>query len=502
VTGGAGEGTAEPPLLQTRPYSPEEERVFSLSLFEAEELLARGAGAKALVIASRAVKERPDSLTARALMERARRELLRGRKREKLESRLREAEAALGAGDLKAAERVILSALKVVPDHDLAQELFRRLKEARISQGAIEVEAEEELQRLAQAEVKRAVEAARAAREAGWEAKALLSIRRGLRVVPDAPELLGLLSETQESVDAGESDRSRRHALAAQVRAGQELLRRGQIGESLKILRAVLAEDPHNARAQAAIQEVRQVWLARSGGPQKRAQAQPAAAEHPGPLRGVLDVPETVVLARPEAPPEPIEPRLPVRPRPSELRIPTEIRLPRTLQRATPLSLVLGCGALVALGVVVTLWRGSPSPPAPSPSETAPAVRLATGEGKSADPSLLADLEPTLRQTIEDTLSGFTRALETRDAALLARVRPDLTPQERQDLLAPFEGALDATVSLRVLDVATRGDEVEVDTLRRETIVRSNSAPRPPSEEILRFDRRKGVWVLRPSRDH
>jgi hypothetical protein len=77
---------------------PAAERAFGLLLFEAEETLARGAADKAVVMASRAVKERPESLTARALVERARRELLRGRRRERLEARIHEAQGLFEAG--------------------------------------------------------------------------------------------------------------------------------------------------------------------------------------------------------------------------------------------------------------------------------------------------------------------------------------------------------------------------------------------------------------------
>jgi hypothetical protein len=485
----------ETPLLEVQQRTPEDDRVFNLLLFEAEEFLARGSGDKALVLSSRAVKERPDSLTARALMERARRDLLRGRRREKLDARLREAEASLVSGDLKAAEKIILSALKVVPDHELAQELFRRLKEARMSEGSVEAEAEQELQRLAQAEVKRAVEAARAAREAGWEGKALLSIRRGLRVVPDAPELLGMLSEAQESADAREGDRSRRLALISQVRAGQELLRRGQIGESLKILRAVLEEDPDNARAQAAVQEVRRAWLARQA-PQQRTEPETSGGTPERPLRGVL-VPQTVVLARPEGAPE----AAPLPQRPAKA-IPAEIRLSRNRRRSNPMPLILGCVAVVAVGVVV--WReGStaPAPVAPSPVDTPPPLRAVAVPDKPPEADPLDGLDPDLRKTIEDTLGSFAHALESHDGALLAQVRPDLSAKERTELLAPFEDALDATVSLRVLDVTARGDEADVDLRRQETIVRGRVPPHAPAEETLRFERQKGVWALRPSRE-
>jgi hypothetical protein len=100
------------------------DRAFGLLLFEAEECLARGQGDKATVLASRAVRERPDNLTARALYERSRRELLQGRRREKLEARVREAQGLLESGQLEAANRIVTSALKLVPDHAVALALF------------------------------------------------------------------------------------------------------------------------------------------------------------------------------------------------------------------------------------------------------------------------------------------------------------------------------------------------------------------------------------------
>jgi hypothetical protein len=63
-------------------HAPHAARGFGLLLFEAEESLARGQVEKAVVLASRAAREQPGNLTARALYERTRRELLRGRRRE------------------------------------------------------------------------------------------------------------------------------------------------------------------------------------------------------------------------------------------------------------------------------------------------------------------------------------------------------------------------------------------------------------------------------------
>jgi len=150
-------------------------------LFEAEEALARGAAEKAVVLASRAVKERPDSLTARALQERARRELLRGRRREKLESRVREAEGLLQAGDVAGAEKIVTSALKLIPSHPVALALFARLKERRQQVPSAEAWAEQELERLTQARARRSLEKAQTDMAAGRERAAMMAVRRGLR---------------------------------------------------------------------------------------------------------------------------------------------------------------------------------------------------------------------------------------------------------------------------------------------------------------------------------
>src|SRR6185369_13235228 len=177
--------------------SDDRERELGLLLFEAEEALARGAAEKAVVLASKAVKDRPDSLTARALHERARRELLRGRRRERLEERVREAEALLAGGDAAGAERIVTSALKLIPSHPVALALFTRLKERRQQAPTAEAWAEQVLER----------------------------------------------------------GKAGQHAVQAQVRAGLDLLGAGELDESLKVLRAVLRADPDNERAQVAVQQ-------------------------------------------------------------------------------------------------------------------------------------------------------------------------------------------------------------------------------------------------------
>jgi len=463
---------------------PETDRAFGLLLFEAEESLARGAPDKSLVLASKAVKERPDSLTARSLMERARRELLQGRRREKLESRVREARGLVERGDWMAAEKIVTSALKLIPDHEVALELFGRIRDIRLRPGSTEAEAEGELQKLAMRQAQKAAEAARAALAAGWNRQAFLHIRRGLRQVPDHPDLLGLLKETQGSMEKLAAERTRRRALLAQVRAGLDLLAQGDLEGSLRMLRAVLLEDPDNARAQTAIQEVRQARLRGPGVPPP-----------PTPAGETAPRPQPATLA------QPLEERPKVLQAPPaggrSSRIPVEILLPRTRLRATPTAWVLA-GATVLIGVVLVIAERSVHPPTTSPSATpTPAAALTT---ITTLPGPLTTIEPTLRQAVEETLADYGRALERADADLLARARPDLSPPEREQRLAPFASALNATADIRVLDAVARSNDADVTVLFTPVIVGGRQASAIPLEETLHFARHGGVWALRERR--
>jgi len=474
---------SDAPATRTPPN--ESERQLGLLLFEAEECLARGAADKALVLASRAVKERPDSLTARSLLERARRDLLRGRRRERLEARVAEAQELLDQGDFAAAERIVTSALKLIPDHAVALALFARLKERKLGAGTVEADAEKELQRLAQAQARKALEAARSALDAGWDSKGLLLLRRGLRQVPDDAELLHLLREAQARVAGREAERARRRASAAQVRAGLDLLQRGTFRESLQILRAVLLEDPDNPAAQAAVQDVRRAFLARAdaaaaAGSAASTAATPSEAD-PGPAPP----------AEPVAAAQATTQTLP------EGGVPFEILLPRTRLRATPLGWIVAGGAAV-IGLLLLL-TGRPGH-TPAPTALPPTTATMPPFIPQEPPGPLTGIDPGLRRAIEAVLADYARALEATDATLLAAARPDLSAGERERRIAPFAGALGVTADLRVLDVAVQGDAAEVPILLAVQVLGGAQAARPPLEETLRFERRGGTWVLRARR--
>jgi tetratricopeptide (TPR) repeat protein len=462
---------------------------FALLLFEAEELLARGHGDRALVAASKAVKERPDNLTALALYERARRDVLRGRRREKLEARIAEGRALFSAGRHDEAERIVTSALKLLPDHPLAQQLHALLKERRLAAGTVEAEAERELDALTVAQARRAAEAARSSLASGWYRRALVHVRRGLRQRPNDPELLAVLREIRSSDESMERQAARRRAVLSRVRVAQDLLARDRLDESLAILRAVLREEPDDERAQAAVQDVRRAWLLRHA---------PLVPERP-PAPAVSGPPEPPVRPAPaadpparRAPPPPAAMLAEPRPEPGR-SVPQEIRIPPGRRRGTPLVLV-AAGAGLAMALVYLLVRGGPS--GVPVAVVSPGIAAALPPPSEPPPGPLDPLAPELRSAIEQALADYARALENRDPQALARARPDLSEAERSALLGRFEGAINVAIDLRVLDVVAYGAAVTVPVLRTDVIVGGSSAETAPVEEVLRFERREPGWAL------
>ncbi|PYQ17366.1 MAG: hypothetical protein DMF80_01095 [Acidobacteria bacterium] len=478
-------------------------------LLVAEECLARGQPDKAAELGAQAIGLRPESLEAKALVNRARRQLARQRRRGRQEERLKEAAGLLETGNVAGAEALVASVLKRMPGHPEALALFGRVKGRRLAKGDAEAQAEHELAQMGQGQARRAAEAARSAQAAGWHRKALLALRRGLRLVPDDPELLELLRQTQRSLGEQERTGSRQRAAGAQVREALDRLKEGRLKESLHLLRSLLRQDPDHQRAQAAVQEVRRAWLARAPAP-----APPAVAGPPSPARPVpspapasptapapSEAVRSPLVPAPSPPaaasrpsllgPEEVRRRLaagaaivpPAAPVPAAPAVrrepPPEIALPRR-PKGTPLLLVFGSAALVIALLLVLTSRPSGHP---APVAAAPTARLAA-------------VDPDVRAAVETTLAGYARALESQDAELLARVRPDLRGAERERLLARFRGAINVATDLRVLDVIPGKGVVVVPVLRTDVIVGGRGAPTAPVEETLRFERRDGVWRL------
>ena len=518
--------TSRRPSVSPNPFSPSpaasDQPTPAQLLLVAEECLARAQPDKATELAARALAVRPDSLEAKAVVDRARRLLARQRRRGRQEERLKEAQALLDAGDSGGAEKLVLSVLKRMPGHPGALALFARLKGRRLARGDAEAQAEQELARMAQGQARRAAEAARSARRAGWDRKAMLALRRGLRLAPDDPDLLALLRETEHAL--GEQDRAgaRRRAGNMQVRAALDKLKEGRLEESLASLRSLLRQDPDHARAQAAVQEVRRAWLARTPvppppaiparaptrtmaprttpaspvAPARAAAPLPPAPRAPNTARPPAPRPHPIAVPPPPvaSPPRSHEPR---RPLTSAAASPPAEIAQRPTRRGTPLLLVLASAAVV-IGLFIVLTARPPNRAVPAAARAAasaaPRVTAASATPPPVGP--LAAADPEVREAVETTLAAYARALESQDPLLLARARPDLTGAERERLLAPFRGAINVATDLRVLDVIPSRGSVVVPVLRTDVIVGGRGAPPAPVEETLRFERRDGMWRL------
>jgi tetratricopeptide (TPR) repeat protein len=508
-----------PKAAPVAPQATEKDRLFGLLLFEAEEQLARGNTERALIAASKAVKEQPASLTAQAIYERARRDMLKGRRREKLEARVREAERLARVGDDEGAGKIVVSALKLIPDHALALALYAQLRERRLSANTAEAEAERELETLVRQQAQQALSAARTALASRRERQALVALRRGLRLVPDDPGLLAVLNEVNAQLAAQDAARIRHGALRAQVRAGRDLLAQGQFEEAERVLKAVVAEDPENGRALASLEQARRRERPRAQRAVSADDSLPPSApliERPVPPPSAPAMPPIAELAAPEpvvpepvlrlAPePAPVAPAAPPRapapvpsaPQPSapaaaRREVPAELR---TVPHApTPMPYILGGAAVLALPLAFFLLR---SDPAPTPPATAPATSPVRAAPTTTVPSgPLAGLAPEVRTGIERILEQYALALESRDADRMQLARPDLTAAERDAILAPLRGAISVTTDLRILDVAVEQDGVVLTLLREDTLVGGNGQSPPRQEETLRAAPVDGRWQL------
>ena len=461
------------------------DRNFGLLLFEAEESLARGHAEKALVMASRAVRERPESLIARSLFDRTRREMTRGKRRERLEARVTEARALVDRGDFPGAEKIVATVLKLIPDHAAALELFAVLKERRLAGGTAEAEAERELEAMMHTRARRAAEQARAAIQAGWSFRALMTVRRALALVPDDAELLGLYAESLRQVDKNAGQRAIRRAAHARVLAAQGRMSAGEAAEAVRILRAVLKEDPGNPEAREALKTMEDV----------AATAPARVAEHPGSITGRFSH---------RKPPAPGAPAAPAAARPAPPPAP-----PAPKARLAPAAAWAGGAAVIAIAVVGAYALRGPedvetlevqqAAALPGPAAVAPPVGVPPPSAAAESrPIAIAGVDPILGQAIADVLARYGRSIESRDARLLTEARPDLGPHDRQKLLARYDGALNVATDLRVKSVVRRGDRATVSIIRTDAIA-GRPEPTPPVPETLQFRRERGAWVLRPA---
>ena len=139
----------------------------------------------------------------------------------------------------------------------------------------------------------------------------------------------------------------------------------------------------------------------------------------------------------------------------------------------------------------------APAPAPPVSAAPAPAVR--TPPAAPASPPATAVPAPATgpRAEIRALLENYVRAVETKDVALLHRVRPNLTEDELRRVRQSNDIKRSHKVDLRVFDVTVNGDEAQADG-RREDVVVLSSGQRLQTETKFSYTFKHGPrgWVL------
>jgi hypothetical protein len=139
-------------------------------------------------------------------------------------------------------------------------------------------------------------------------------------------------------------------------------------------------------------------------------------------------------------------------------------------------------------------------PPAPAPS--AP-VAVAPPPPTPAPPAPVATAPPMdPRAQIRALLDSYVRATETKDVALLRRVRPGLTDDELRRVRASNDIKQSHKVDLRVYDITINGDAAQAQG-RREDVVVLSSGQRLRTETSFTITLKHGTggWVISEVRE-
>ena len=155
----------------------------------------------------------------------------------------------------------------------------------------------------------------------------------------------------------------------------------------------------------------------------------------------------------------------------------------------------LAAGELFAKAVPPATTAAAPAPPVAA----APAPAVRTPPAAPASPPATAVPAPATgpRAEIRALLENYVRAVETKDVALLHRVRPNLTEDELRRVRQSNEIKRSHKVDLRVFDVTVNGDEAQADG-RREDVVVLSSGQRLQTETKFSYTFKRGPrgWVL------
>ncbi|MGH7320290.1 MAG: hypothetical protein ACRELA_11790, partial [Candidatus Rokuibacteriota bacterium] len=117
-----------------------------------------------------------------------------------------------------------------------------------------------------------------------------------------------------------------------------------------------------------------------------------------------------------------------------------------------------------------------------------------TAQGLFAKATSGPDPKGDIRRALDD----YTRAIETKDLALLQRVRPNLSPADVRRIQTSFQQSRSQKVQLDIQDIDISGDEAEVKGRRKDEFVPSSGGQliRNEASFLAKLKRTATGWVI------
>jgi ketosteroid isomerase-like protein len=94
-------------------------------------------------------------------------------------------------------------------------------------------------------------------------------------------------------------------------------------------------------------------------------------------------------------------------------------------------------------------------------------------------------------------LNDLKRAYESKDLALVQRIRPGLRPEDLQSLRNTFDNASKYTLDLRVEAIEVRGNDAQARAFRQDVMVaKDGQIHRSEARVTVRFKRVQDRWTI------
>jgi tRNA A-37 threonylcarbamoyl transferase component Bud32/tetratricopeptide (TPR) repeat protein len=270
-----------------------------------------------------------------------------------------------------------------------------------------------------------------------------------LAAEPGHPEASRIRGDAQALLDRFE----------ASLADGREALDAGSLDRAVQALTVAQSIQPSHADTLALSARVSEAIRARPDA------ARAAAAESPAPRRVTPPPQRTPVRSDPAPPADPPRQGAPARTTPAP-----------NLASANPATV-----GPPATGTPVTL---TPPPPPVTPPPPAPA--------RETPPAPAVDD----RGAIAKVIAEYERAIESKDLAAFRRIKPNLSAEEEARLRASFATVASQDVQVTVQSIDVSGDRATARIARRDTLVIDGRRRTTSSNQLMRFVRAAGGWVL------